>query len=145
MQRYVEASPRARQWFFLAAIVWLGLVLLTSRFGTYFPLSGSPSEKLAQLDQRSWYALGAFVVFYAALSVLAVFLAAKAVRTKQWPPAGLTVPFRTRVYEIQSPFKVWFWVLVLLCVYCTHIALAGKQAMATHAMLQEALELVSPH
>ena len=32
MKRYVEASPRARQWFFLVAVLWAGFALLTYRF-----------------------------------------------------------------------------------------------------------------
>jgi hypothetical protein len=144
MTRYVEASPRARQWFLLAAIVWLGLALLASRFGVYFPLSGTQSEQLVELDRRTWWAFGGFTVLYLFLSALALFLAAKAVRTKQWPPAGVALPFRARVHEIQSPRKVWLLAIVLICLYFGHIAIAGRQALDSHAMLQEALRLVAP-
>ena len=144
MKQYLDASPRVRQWFFFIAVVWLGLVLLTVRFNTYFPLSGNAQEQLAQIDARATYALVALVLFYLGLSVQAVLLAAKAVRTKQWPPAGVAVPFRTQIHEIRRPLKVWFWVSVLVCAYGTHIALAGVQAVATHSMLQEALRLVAP-
>ena len=144
MKRYVEASPKAREWFFFGAVLWAGLALFTSRFNTIFPLSGRVDELLTQIDERALYALVALTVFYLALSAVAILLALKAVRTRQWPPAGVAVPFRTSVKEIRKPFKVWLLLAVLLVVYAGHIAIAAYSAAATHSMVQETLRLVGP-
>src|ERR1022692_4721965 len=104
MKRYVEASPKARQWFFLIAIVLGGLVLFMYVFDTYFPPVGSVLEQLAQMDARATYKLIAFIPIYLVFSVVAFVLAARSVRTRQWPPAGIAVPFRTQIREIRKPF-----------------------------------------
>ena len=92
MKRYVEASPRARQWLFLVAVVWAGLVLFASRFSTYFPLPTGAQELLAEIDARALYGLVALSLFYLALPAMAVFVAIRVVRTRQWPPAGMANP-----------------------------------------------------
>ena len=144
MKRYVEASPKARQWFFLVAVVWAGLALVASRLNTYFPLSGHVEELLVQIDARALYALVALSLFYLTLSVVAIFLATRTVRTRQWPPAGLEVPFRTPVTEIRTPFKVWLLLGLVLAAYAGHVAIAAYWAAATHSQVQEVQRLVGP-
>jgi hypothetical protein len=144
MKRYVEASPRARQWLFLVAVVWAGLVLFASRFSTYFPLPTGAQELLAQIDARALYGLVALSLFYLALSAMAIFVAIRVVRTRQWPPAGMAVPFRTPVREIRKPAAVWLSLAILLLVYAAQIVMAAYTTTATHSMVQEALRLVGP-
>jgi hypothetical protein len=144
MRRYVEASPRARQWFFLIAVVWAGLGFIASRLNTYLPLSGHVEELLIQIDARALCALVVLSLFYVALSVVAIVLAARTVRTGQWPPVGLKVPFRTPVTEIRKPYKVWLLLGLLLAVYAGHVALAACTAAATHSQVQEVQRLVGP-
>jgi hypothetical protein len=83
-------------------------------------------------------------LFYLVLSVVAVILATKAVRTRQWPPAGMAVPFRTPVQEIRKPFKVWLLLAILLVAYAAHIVIAAYSAAATHSMVQETRRLLEP-
>ena len=144
MKQYIEASPRARQWLFLIAVLWLGLVLFASEFNTYFPLSHRTEELLNQIDARAWYALIGLCLFYLALSVVAVILAIGAVRTRQWPPAGVAVPFRMPVQAIRKPFKVWLLLGALLVAYAAHIVVAAYSAAATHSLTQETRRLLEP-
>ena len=88
--------------------------------------------------------MAVLVAFYLFLSAAAIVLAVKAIRTKQWPPAGLPVPFRTRIHEIRRPFKVWLLVAALVGVYLTHIALTGYTVAAIHSIVQESVPLVNP-
>ena len=144
MKRYVEASTRARQWYFLAAVVWAGLALLVSRFNSYCPLPSDARELLTAVDARATYRLVTVSVFYLLFSGVAILLAIKAVSTKQWPPAGMPVPFRTQVREIHRPLKVWFALAVLLVIYASHIAVTAYAVATTHSMVQETLRLVGP-
>ena len=145
MKRYVEASPRARQWFFLVAVVWAAFALFASRLTSHLPLPGSSvQDLLAQIEARTLYSLVALSLFYVLLSIVAIVLAIKTVRTGQWPPAGMAVPFRTPVREVHKPYKVWVFLALLLAAYVTHIAIAAYAAAATHSVLQETSRLVGP-
>ena len=144
MKRYIEASPRARQWYFLAAIVWAGLALFVSRINTYFPLPSDARELLTAVDARATYRLVTVSLFYLLFSAAAIFLALKAVRTKQWPPAGMAVPFRTQLREIHRPHRVWLVLAVLLLIYASHIVVTAYAVATTRSMVQQTLRLIGP-
>ncbi len=109
MKRYIEGSYKARLVFFLAFLLWAGLVLFLQRFDTWFPISGTLQEQLVQSSDRALLAAIVSTVFYLALSGLVVFEAIWTVRTRQYPPLGHLVPFRTPIREIKYPILVWVW------------------------------------
>jgi hypothetical protein len=131
-------------WFFLAAFILVGYILFIATFDTYRPPVGSVLERLVQVDARATYRLTGFVLFYLGLSVWVFVLATKAVRTRQWPPAGVAVPFRTEIREIRKPFKVWAYVAILVCIYGTAVASMVYERIAMHAMVQAALRAYGP-
>jgi hypothetical protein len=105
---YVEADPQAR-WLFLAAVVLaVGVAAALAFFALRAPApAADPALELPALAQRAlWSALLA-TAFGLAAAIVSVRIAAQAVRTRQWPPAGMLVPFRTRVQPLQRPAVAW--------------------------------------
>ena len=136
MNQYVEASPRAKIVFYVAAIVLGGIGIFLFRFNAWFPVQGSPEEQLRQMADRAMYVMIALVVMYGLLACLVLILAIGTVRTRQWPPAGLPMPFRMAVTEIKRPFVVWAPVAVLLVLYVTHAALSINSWRQTERLVQ---------
>jgi hypothetical protein len=107
---YVEADPQARRLFVAAAAIAVGVAVALA----FFALRASapapvadPALELPALAQRAlWSALLA-TAFGLAAGITAVRIAAQAVRTRQWPPAGMRVPFRTRVQLLPRPAVAW--------------------------------------
>jgi hypothetical protein len=124
MKRYVEASPRAKKVFFIVAFIWAGVALFLAGYDVWFPLSDVPQEQLVQISNRALVAVVVSVVFYLALSILVVLYTVWTVRSRQWPPHGCSMPFRTKVHEIKQPVLVWVLAGILLFGYMAHI---GKQ------------------
>ena len=124
MKHYVEASPRAKKVFFIVAFIWAGVALFLAGYDVWFPISDVPQEQLVQISHRALVAVIVSVVFYLALSILVVLYAVWTVRSRQWPPHGCSMPFRTKVHEIKQPVLVWVLAGILLFGYMAHI---GKQ------------------
>jgi hypothetical protein len=142
MSQYVEASPRAKLVFYLAAIALGGIGIFLFRFNAWFPVHGSPEEQLRQMADRAMYVMIALVVMYGALACLVLILAIGTVRTRQWPPAGLPMPFRMAVTEIKRPFAVWAPVAVVLVLYVTHAALSINSWRQTDRLVQSLMQQV---
>lgn len=109
MKRYIEASPKAKKVFFSVAVIWAGVALLLVVLNDWFSISGTPQEQSVQISNRALGLVVIKVVSYLALSTLVVLYACWTVRSRQWPPLGHPMPFRTQVREIKQP--VWVWVL----------------------------------
>src|SRR4029079_2888567 len=103
MKRYVEASPKARLVFLVFILFWLSLALLLDRFDAWFPLAGTPAERLHKISDRTLVALILSVVLYLIMVCLVVFEGIWTVLSRQWPPKGHPMPFRTPVKEINNP------------------------------------------
>ena len=101
--RFVESSPRVRNWFWFVVLIWISSVVFLDEFDKLFPISGTVQEQIETLVNRSKYALILQIAIYAVLSILVLILTLKVVRTRQWPPARMQVPFRMRVQEIHRP------------------------------------------
>ena len=144
MKRYIEASPKARQWFFLALAIWAFVAVLWLNFEAYFPLPSDVRDRLAEHQARSLYRFIAIALLYGALSVAACMAIAKAVRTKQWPPAGSPVPFRTRVHEIRNPRKVWLLGALVIAMHLGLVAALGYLVTKERSATQELLRLIAP-
>jgi hypothetical protein len=143
MKRYIEASYKARLVFFLLVLLWAGLVLLQKllqkHFDEWFPLTGTPVEQLIQSSDRQLLAVIVLVVFYLTLSGIVVFEAIWTVRSRQWPPHGHPVPFRTPVKEIKNPIMVWLFAGSILTMYMGHIALYVYSWSLTNKLIQETI------
>jgi hypothetical protein len=142
MKQYVEASPRAKLVFYVAAIFLGGIGIFLFRFNAWFPVHGSPEEQLRQMADRAMYVMVALVVSYVALSGLVLILAIRTVRTRQWPPVGLPMPFRMAVTEIKRPFAVWALAAVLFVLYTTHAALSINSWRQTERLVQSLMQQV---
>lgn len=104
-------------------LLWASLVLFLQRFDTWFPISGTPQEKLVQSSDRALLAAIVVAVVYLTLSGIVVFEAIWMVRTRQWPPHGHLMPFRTPIKEIKNPIMVWVCAGSILTMCMGHIAL----------------------
>ena len=144
MKRYIEASPKTRQWFFLALAIWAFVTALWLNFDAYFPLPSDVGDRLAAHHARTLYWFIAFALLYGALSVAAGIAIAKAVRTKQWPPAGSPVPFRTRVHDIRNPRKVWLLGTLVIAMHLGFIAAFAYVVATERSAAQELLRLIAP-
>ena len=124
MKHYIEASPKAKKVFFIVAFIWAGVALFLANYDVWFPVSGTQQEQLVQISNRGLVAVVVAVVFYLALSILVVVYTVWTVRSRQWPPLGHSMPFRTQVHEIKQPVLVWVFAGILLLGYMAHL---GKQ------------------
>ena len=68
----------------------------------------------------------------------------KVVRTRQWPPPGMQVPFRTRVFEIHQPIKVWICTIVILIVLSIDVGLSIYTWQLRNQFFEENIRLVAP-
>ena len=107
MKRYIEASSKAKKVFFSVAVIWAGLALLLVGLNEWFPVSGTLQEQSVQISNRALILVVVKVVSYLAMSILVVLYAFWTVRSRQWPPLGHSMPFRTQVREIKQPVLVW--------------------------------------
>jgi hypothetical protein len=105
---FVEADPRARRLFVAAVLVALAVAGALAFFALHPPApQGETSLELKALAQRAlWSALLA-TAFAFTVSVVSLRLAAHSVRTRQWPPLGMRMPFRTRVQALPRPGRAW--------------------------------------
>jgi hypothetical protein len=148
MKRYIEPSYKARLVFFFLVLLWAGLVLLQTllqkHFDEWFPLAGTPVEQVIQSSDRHLLAVIVFVVFYLTLSGIVVFVAIWTVRSRQWPPHGHPMPFRTPVKEIKNPIMVWLFAGFILIIYISHIALSVYAWSLNNKLLPEIIRLLEP-
>ena len=144
MKRYIEGSYKARLVFFFLVLLWASLVLFLQRFDEWFPLNGTPVEQLIQGSDRHLLAVIGLVVFYLILSGIVVFEAVWTVRSRQWPPHGHPMPFRTPVREIKNPIMVWVFAGFMLSSYMTHIALSVYSWSLHNKLLQATIRLLEP-
>ena len=142
MKRYVEASPKARLVFLVFILFWLSLALLLDRFDAWFPLAGTPAERLHKISDRTLVALILSVVLYLIMSGLVVFEGIWTVRSRQWPPKGHPMPFRTPVKEINNPIKVWLFAGFILAMYSSNIAMNVFSWSRSNTVIQETISLL---
>jgi hypothetical protein len=124
MKRYIEASSKAKKVFFSVAVVWAGVALLLVGLNEWFPVSGTLQEQSVQISNRALVIVVVEVVSYLAVSILIVLYAFWTVRSRQWPPLGHSMPFRTQVREIKQPVLVWVLVGLVLLGYMAKLGVA---------------------
>lgn len=142
MKRYIEGSYNARLVLFFLVLLWAGLVLFLQRFDDWFPLTGTPVEQVIQSSDRSRAGVIVQVVFYLTLSSIVVFEAIWTVRSRQWPPHGHPVPFRTQVKEITHPIKVWLLAGFILIMHMSLIALSVYSWSLSNEFDQEIIRVL---
>jgi hypothetical protein len=137
MSTYIEATPRTRQLFFLAVILLGGLFLALDRIAFLLPpVSEDPVIAIEQTIYRSASSALAVSILYAALSVVAIRYAKLTAESGQWPPQGMTVPFRTKVLVIKKKQHVWLYLGFILCAF----ALQGTLPWVKYSIQKERLE-----
>jgi len=144
MKRYIEGSYKARLVFFFLVLLWAGLVLFLQRFNEWFPLTGTPVEQWIQSSDRYLFGAIVLVVFYLTLSGIVVFEAIWTVRSRQWPPHGHPVPFRTQVKGIKHPTMVWLFAGSIIAMYMGHIAIQVYTWSLSNKLDQEIIRLLEP-
>lgn len=132
---YVEASPKARQLFFLYLIVWGAIVVAWEKYGGIPPHEGSGQELIVQIEELNFISLMITIVFYTILSAMILWIAVRTSRSGQWPPEGMAMPFRTRIKDV-SPAKVWIYTISILCMYGGHIFLQVYSWWHINAVLE---------
>ena len=124
MKRYVEPDPRARQLFFLALAVWALCAVLVARLNQILPpLSSNIGIALDQGTKRLLLSAVLASAFYAGVAFYAVRLTRRSILCGQWPPVGMSMPFRTAIREIRHPGVEWFLMSLAL------LSLAGLAAL----------------
>ena len=124
MKRFVEPSTKAQQLFFLALVLLGALALLANRLPDFLPsISLDPSVASEQVLNQSLWIASLNTLFYLGLSFHAVHYVHRAVRSRQWPPEGMSVPFRTEIKEIKNPRNAWAVLAFLLLLYAAQIAM----------------------
>jgi len=142
MTRYVEPTLRTRQLFFLAVISLGGLLLASSRLDDILPPFSS--EPLAALDQmlgRSLVAATLSTIYYALFSVVAIHYTRRAVESRQWPPNGMTVPFRLKVKEIKNPRNAWMFLAIILFMFTAQATIPWFGYAKQRSQLEELKEM----
>jgi len=113
MSRYKQPSLTGKIVFFvILPLIIAALFLIQSLQGDRADYT--PQELLDSLFQQALFA----TLFYLALSALAFWIALTAIKERQWPLKKIPVPVRTKVREVQRPWKVWIafgFVLVYSC------------------------------
>jgi hypothetical protein len=142
--RYVEPSNRPRRWFWIVALIWVCALAILVRFDELFPITGSSLNQIEALVKRSFFAAVFMMIVYLGMSLIIVFLAVRTIRTKQWPPRGMGVPFRTRVTEIRRPVFVWLYAAVMLFLLALQIGISVKKWQAQKRIHEEVLQLIRP-
>lgn len=122
----------------------VALGVLTSRLNDLLPpLSSDASQMFDQLVERSLLAAVIGTVLFGAFSMVAVHFTRRAVKSGQWPPKGMSVPFRTKILEIKNPRNAWTYLGVLLLMFAVQIALpwyAYAKQKAYYGELKELLK-----
>jgi hypothetical protein len=104
MNEYVEASPKARQTFFLAALLLVGAMgILTQWEGRESSRhkagvdSVSVTEVVERVESKSFRQALFTTLGQAPFAVLGAWFGIRLIRERRWPFVGVSVPFRTRV------------------------------------------------
>jgi len=122
MKQYVESNPKTRQLFFLALILIGAFALFVDRMEQILPaIDSDTTVAIDQVLDRSLFATVLATVFYGLFSFVAIHYVRRTVQSKQWPPVGMSVPFRMPVKEIKRPWVAWTYLAVLLCIFLTQI------------------------
>lgn len=100
MTAYVEADRRIRAIFLSAAVslVVVGL-LLKLYVRSLPPPSGPPAAVLQVAANHALVMAVFFTVLFICWAAAVVWIASRTVQSGRWPPMGLRMPFRARVYQ----------------------------------------------
>ena len=122
MDRYVESSLKARRLFYLAIVIFCGLVFLVMYIDEILPpFSSDITMALEQADERSFLASVLSTIFYISFSIVVFHYTRRAIQSKQWPPVGMAVPFRLKVKEINNPNIAWLYSLCILLIFVAQV------------------------
>ena len=123
-QRYIEATSKTRLLFLLALAAWAACTLLVMKR----PLMA---------------AIGA-TLFWVLVSVVSVHYWTRAVRSGQWPPKGMDVPFRMKVQELRSLNRARAYLASLLVIYAVQAALPWYAYVEQRRYFRELKTLMTP-
>lgn len=148
MTTYVDPNPRTRRFFFIALAVLGALALVAARIEDLLPpLSNDPIQALDETTNRLLVATILNTLVNIVFSVIAVHLTRRAVQSRQWPPKGMNVPFRTRVTAIERPTVAWAFLAVVLCLFVFQSSLRVSIYIMARSGIEETKRLleVSPN
>lgn len=123
MITYIEPNLGTRRVFFLAVVLFGVLAFAMSQLEDLLPpLSSDPLQALDQSTDRLLIATILNTFTHIVISVVAVYLTQRAVQSRQWPPKGMNVPFRTRVTEIKRPMVAWSLLVMVLSIFVAQVS-----------------------
>ncbi len=118
MTAYVEPTPRARQLFFLIALLLVALLAFAPQLDHLLPpLSDDSDVMFDEIQKRTLVGATFSTAFFILFSLVAIHLSRRTVQSGQWPPAGMAVPFRIKVKPIQNSRNVWVYLAVTLSIF----------------------------
>lgn len=118
MEKYIEPTLKTRQLFFLSIALLGGLALLASHRDKFLPpLNHDPSLAIDQMLNRSLVAALISTILFISFSVAAIHYTRLVIRSGQWPPKGMNVPFRTKIRKIKNPWNARTYLIVIMCLF----------------------------
>jgi hypothetical protein len=140
MNRYVEGDAKVRNVFLACVLTVIAAGFALRYYVSSLPMPvGTPEYVGETLMSRNLLGVVLLTLFYLAYAAIVVWFTAKTVRSKQFPPAGMRMPFRTKIYSISNPTVLWAVVVLLLCAKA-YIVILNWQI---HWKLQSLVDLVT--
>jgi len=118
MNSHIEASSEGRRIFFISSAFIVFLILIEEYLYRVVAASRENISELQPILDRALISTTSQTIFHLSLAFFVLWLSSRVVKTRQWPPPGMRVPFRFKIQRIQSPTKVRLFVLTLLIMQC---------------------------
>jgi Na+/H+ antiporter NhaC len=141
--KFIEPTPKTRQLFFLS-LFFLGVLALAIPHidDLLPPLSSNQTIVFEQVLSRSLMAAVLSTLFFVVFSGIAFHYTQRAIRSGQWPPKGMSVPFRIKITEIKNPRNAWALLIILLCLFLAQTAMIWIVYVKQRAHFEELKQLI---
>ncbi len=97
-------------------------MLLDSRLED-IPLERASLYSTSCCNDYSWGAIFS-TAFFVVATLIAIRYTGKIIKSGQWPPSGMAVPFRTKVVEVRNPRIVWGLLVIFVAGLAFHACLS---------------------
>jgi hypothetical protein len=115
MTAYVEPDGRMRVIFLAAAAgLLIAGLLLQLYLRSLPPVSGSPAELVQAAVNHALVKAIFFTALYLCLATAVALLAVRTIQSSRWPPLGMRMPFRARIYPAPHRMAVFLIAVTFL-------------------------------